>query len=148
MLAREIMTKNPVTVRVSEKVSHVAGIMRERDIGAVLVVDESPSAGLCGIITDRDIVVRCTSRDHLPECPVSEHMTPTPLQTVHPTDDVADVMAKMERAQVRRIPVVSDTGALVGIIAQADVATKVGNQAPREVEELLAHISAPAHALR
>ncbi len=146
MRAEEIMTPNPFTVRMSDKVSHATQIMRDHDIGAVPVVDDAPGARLRGIITDRDIAVRCTARDHLPSCPVSEHMTAGPLQTVLPFDDESIVLAKMERAQVRRIPVVTADGKLVGMIAQADIANKLGATEPKEVEELLAQISAPAHA--
>jgi CBS domain-containing protein len=145
MRAEEMMTPQPFTVRMSDKVSHASQIMREHDIGAVPVLDDPPGAGLVGIITDRDIVVRCTSREHLPSCPVRDHMTAAPLETVVPVDDISVVLAKMERAQVRRIPVVTADGKLVGMIAQADVANKFGATAPKEVEELLAQISAPAH---
>ncbi|MEW5915174.1 MAG: CBS domain-containing protein [Gemmatimonadota bacterium] len=148
MKANEIMTPNPVTVRLSDPVSLAAELMRKHDVGAIPVIDDAPGASLRGIITDRDIVVRCSWREHIPTCPVSEHMSPAPLKTVLPTDDVETVIAKMESAQVRRLPVVSSEGKLVGMIAQADVAKKVGPQAPKEVEELLAQISAPARPKR
>jgi CBS domain-containing protein len=135
-----------MTVRMSDTVAHAAEIMRKHDIGAVPVVEDPPGNALRGIITDRDIAVRCTVREHLPSCPVSEHMTHGPLQTVVPADSVETVIAKMERAQVRRIPVVTTDMRLVGMIAQADIANKVGPIEPKEVEELLAHISAPAPA--
>ena len=146
MRAEEIMTAHPFTVRMSDKVSHATRIMRDHDIGAVPVVDDPPGAVLRGIITARDIAVRCTARDHLPSCPVSEHMTAAPLQTALPFDDDSIVLAKMERAQVRRIPVVTADGKLVGMIAQADIANKLGATEPKEIEELLVQISAPAHA--
>lgn len=148
MKANEIMTPNPVTVRLSDPVSLAAELMRKHDVGAIPVIDDAPGASLRGIITDRDIVVRCSWREHIPTCPVSEHMSPAPLKTVLPTDDVETVIAKMESAQVRRLPVVSSEGKLVGMIAQADVAKKAGPQAPKEVEELLAQISAPARPKR
>jgi CBS domain-containing protein len=144
MKANEIMTPNPVTVRLSDAVSHAAELMRKHDVGALPVIDDAPGTALRGIITDRDIVMRCSWLEHIPTCPISEHMTPAPLKTVLPTDDVETVIAKMESAQVRRIPVLTADGKLVGMIAQADIAKKLGPQAPKEVEELLAQISAPA----
>jgi CBS domain-containing protein len=148
MRAEEIMTPKPQTVRMSDPVSRAAELMREYDIGAIPVVEDAPGSALRGIITDRDIVVRCTVRQHLPSCRVREHMTALPLETVLPTDNVEMVIRKMERAQVRRIPVVAAAGKLIGMIAQADIANKFGPTAPKEVEEMLAHISAPptAHA--
>jgi CBS domain-containing protein len=71
-------------------------------------------------------------------------MTPLPLQTVRPEEDVHEVIEKMERAQVRRIPVVNAQGELLGIIAQADVANRLGPSEPREVEQLLERVSAPS----
>jgi CBS domain-containing protein len=74
-----------------------------------------------------------------------ELMTPTPV-AVTPVDTVshaAEVLEKMDRAQVRRIPVVNDGNVLVGIIAQADLAMKLGSQAPLQVESMLERVSAP-----
>jgi CBS domain-containing protein len=99
---------------------------------------------LRGIITDRDITIRCTAEGHAPTCSVRDHMTSLPLQTVGPDEEVHQVMERMERAQVRRIPVVTKEGMLLGIIAQADLATRVGPTEPRDVEEFLERISAPA----
>lgn len=58
-------------------------------------------------------------------------------------DDASEVISLMEREQVRRIPVVSDDSRLEGIIAQADLATKLGPHDPLKVEEVLARVSVP-----
>jgi CBS domain-containing protein len=144
MLAREIMTPNPVTVTPADSVRKAADIMREYNIGAVPVVEMGKASMLRGIITDRDIAIRCTCEAHSPLCLVAQHMTPLPLQTVRPEEDVHEVIEKMERAQVRRIPVVNAQGELLGIIAQADVANRLGPSEPREVEQLLERVSAPS----
>jgi CBS domain-containing protein len=144
MKAKEIMTSDPFTIAPTDTISRAAEIMRDLRIGAVPVVEDPAVPVLLGIITDRDITVRCTVRGHHPSCLVREHMTGRPLQTAGLEDDVSEVIDKMERAQVRRIPVVSNDGALLGMIAQADIATKFGPKEPREVEELLERISAPA----
>jgi predicted transcriptional regulator len=65
-----------------------------------------------------------------------------PLETVTPDASVDVVIEKMERAQVRRIPVVDAGNVLVGMISQADVAIKVGPSSPEKIEELLERISA------
>jgi CBS domain-containing protein len=143
MKAREIMSSDPVTVAPTDTVARAAEVMRDLRIGAVPVVDDPAIPLLLGIITDRDITVRCTSEGHAPMCLVRGHMTPRPLETVTLDDDVSVVIDKMERSQVRRIPVTSDSGILLGIIAQADIATKVGPSEPAQVEELLERISSP-----
>jgi CBS domain-containing protein len=141
MIAREIMSYQPLTVTRTDTVRRAAELMRNVGIGALPVVDEGRQRRLEGIITDRDLVVRCLASAHEPWCLVGAHMTPAPLTTVGPDDDVLVVIHAMERARVRRIPVVSKDGVLLGIIAQADVATKVGPTQPEKVEELIERIS-------
>jgi len=142
MKAREIMTASPMTVTPVDSVRRAADVMRELNVGAVPVVEDRVSNMLRGIITDRDIAVRCTAEAHTPNCFIKDHMTAMPLQTVHPDEDVSRVIEKMERGQVRRLPVITPDGVLVGIIAQADLATKLGPTQPREIEELLERVSA------
>jgi CBS domain-containing protein len=142
MNARDIMTADPFCVTPIDTVRRAADVMRELDVGAVPVVDEILNPVLRGIITDRDITVRCVAEGHAPSCLVRDHMTPAPLQTVRPEADVAEVIQMMEKAQVRRIPVVNPDGTLAGIIAQADIALKLGPTYPGSIEELLERISA------
>jgi CBS domain-containing protein len=144
MKAREIMTGAPMTVTPRDTVRRAADVMRELNVGAVPVVEDRVTNMLRGIITDRDITVRCTAEAHASTCLVKDHMTAMPLQTIHPDEDVTRVIEKMERGQVRRLPVITPDGVLVGIIAQADLATRVGPTQPRQVEELLERVSAPS----
>jgi CBS domain-containing protein len=142
MKARDLMTSDPFTVAPADKLSRAAELMRDIRVGCIPVVSKPGGSELVGIITDRDIAIRCVARAHGSSCLVRDHMTAAPLQTVTPDADVSDVVARMERAQVRRIPVVSDDGALLGVIAQADLATKLGPTEPLKVEEVLERISA------
>ena len=146
MNARDLMTPSPSVVESTDRITRAAETMRDLRIGAVPVVDDSEIPVLLGLITDRDIAVRCVAAGHGRRCKVSDHMTAAPLITVSPNADVSEVIAKMEKAQVRRIPVISDTGALLGIIAQADLARKLGPTEPLKVEELLERVSAPEMA--
>ncbi|HEU4994573.1 MAG TPA: CBS domain-containing protein [Gemmatimonadaceae bacterium] len=142
MKARDIMTADPGVITQRELVSRAAEIMRDLDVGIVPVVDDPSSMRLLGVITDRDIAVRCVAKRHGPSCTVAEHMTSTHLDTVRPDDDIDAVISLMERDQVRRIPVVSDDNRLAGVIAQADLATKVGPKDPKKIEEVLERVSA------
>jgi CBS domain-containing protein len=141
MKARDIMTANPVAVVPGDSIREAADVMRELNIGAVPVVDDFTTKRLRGIITDRDIVIRCTAEGHSPFCLVSEHMSAMPLETVGPEAKVSEVIEKMEVAQVRRIPVVGKNAEILGVIAQADIATKVGPRQPEQVEEMIERIS-------
>jgi CBS domain-containing protein len=142
MQAREIMTSNPVVLVPSDSIRRAAELMREVSVGALPVVENVATRVLVGIITDRDIAIRCTAEGHSPTCQVGEHMTRMPLETVTPDVSVDVVIEKMERAQVRRIPVVDAGNVLVGMISQADLAIKVGPSSPEKIEELLERISA------
>ena len=143
MKARDIMTSHPHVITQREPVSRAAEIMRDLDVGILPVVDDPSSMRLLGVITDRDIAVRCVAKKHGTSCTVGDHMTSKHLDTARPDDDVEAVMALMERDQVRRIPVVSDDNRLAGVIAQADLATKLGPKEPQKMEEVLQRISSP-----
>jgi len=143
MKARDIMTSNPHVTTRREPVSRAAEIMRDLDIGIVPVVDDASSMRLVGVITDRDIAVRCVAKKHGTSCTVGDHMTSEHLDTAHPDDDIEVVISLMERDQVRRIPVVSEDNRLAGMIAQADLATKLGAKEPQKVEEVLQRVSEP-----
>lgn len=143
MKARDLMTSEPFVALPNDTVAHVASMMRSLGVGCIPIVDAQGSRTLLGLITDRDIVVRCVAEGHDAGCPVEPHMTKSPLATVSPDADHRAVIATMERAQVRRVPVIDAHGHLVGIIAQADIARTLGPADARLVEEVLERISAP-----
>jgi CBS domain-containing protein len=124
MNASDLMTAHPLAVNPTDPVWKAAEIMKYENIGGIPVV-EVASNKLVGIITDRDITVRCVARQHGARCRVAEHMTPQPLRTVLATANAAEIIATMESAECRRIPVVDDLGRLIGIVAERDLATKL-----------------------
>jgi CBS domain-containing protein len=117
--------------------------MRDLNVGCVPVVDDKAHMHVSGVITDRDMVIRCLAERHFRDCRVGDHMTTAGIDTVAADADVAEVVALMERDPVRRI-LVTDGGRLQGIIAQADLALKDGPREPLVVEEVLERVSAPA----
>jgi CBS domain-containing protein len=141
MRARDIMTPNPLVVTPGDPVSRAAEIMRDAEVGIVPVVDDREHRHLIGVITDRDIAVRCVASQHVPACDVSLHMSGEHLCTVGPDADVSSVLASMTHDRVRRIPVVAEDNRLIGMISQADLATKVGPEQPLEVEKVLESVS-------
>lgn len=148
MKARDIMTHNPSVVTPNDPIARAAEIMRERDVGIVPVVDDPSNMRLEGVLTDRDIAVRCVAAGHDGRCRVQDHMTADGLDVVREDADLDQVINRMETDQVRRIPVVADGERLVGIIAQADLAVKLGPKDPTMVEEMLQKVSEPAHPQR
>jgi CBS domain-containing protein len=147
MKAKDLMTHELDVVTSQNPLSKAAQVMRERNIGSVPVVESRDSMRPQGIITDRDIVVRHVAEDHDRGCIVSAHMTKGPIETVDENDDLEKVMNTMKRAEIRRVLVTGQGGRLVGIIAQADLATS--DQVPmREMAEVVQTISEATGAKR
>ena len=142
MKAHDIMTEFPQAVTPSDPLSHAAALMRDGDIGFLPVVDDRSSRRLVGVITDRDITIRHVAGAHSDECAIKQHMTGDRLVTVAPDADTAEVHRLMIERQVRRIPVVDSEGRVLGVIAQADVATK--EQRDQKTGEIVEKISEPA----
>jgi CBS domain-containing protein len=133
------MTKDVVTVSPEATIQEVAQLMKEADIGPVLIVDNEQSRTLIGIMTDRDIVLKVIADGQDPKTtPVGEAMSKK-LVTVRPGDGVDVAMKAMAQFQLRRIPVVEENMMLVGIISQADVATRVDE--PEQTAEVVKEIS-------
>jgi CBS domain-containing protein len=142
MSARALMTPNPIVVTGEDSIRRAAQVMRDHDVGMVPVVDDRAHMHLRGVITDRDIAIRCAVEHHSGECRVEKHMTWGHLATVSTQAGAGEVIQLMEREQVRRV-MVTEGGRLVGVIAQADLALKAGPLEPLRVEALLERISAP-----
>lgn len=146
MKARDLMTPHPGVVTAGDPLSRAAEIMRDYDVGMVPVVSDTLAMRLVGVITDRDIAVRCVAPRHGGRCSVAAHLTGAPLATVEPDADAREIMELMKEHQLRRLPVVSD-GRLVGVVSLADVARLEGPIDPLEVESVIERVSAPAHLL-
>jgi CBS domain-containing protein len=129
------MTRDVRVARRDMTLRDVAAIMRDGDMGAVPVVEDGR---LIGIVTDRDLVVRCVADGKPAETPVSEAMT-TDVFAVRPDDFAFEAIRLMGDKQVRRIPVVDEDGRLAGIISMADVALESEDEL--EIAETLEEIS-------
>jgi CBS domain-containing protein len=121
----DVMTRDPVSCEPDEVITGVAEMMKHEDVGAVPVIETNASRRLVGIITDRDIVMKVVAagRD-AKSAAVREAMTSNP-STCREDEDVTQAVARMAEQQVRRMPVVDADGRLCGIIAQADIATRI-----------------------
>lgn len=127
----DVMTMMPVKVRPEETVAKVAELMRDNDIGAVLVHD---GGGTTGVVTDRDLVVRVLADERGASTMVGTVCTLHPL-CLRPDDDVDAAIETMREHAVRRIPVVDD-GAPVGMVSLGDLVKM------REPNSVLGKISA------
>jgi CBS domain-containing protein len=117
----ELMTRDPVMVEPNATVRDAARMMRDRDIGAVLVGDK---ATLVGLLTDRDIVVRgIAEKPDAPNMKVGDIVSKE-LETVAPNDSVDRAVKLMRSKALRRVPVV-EGGKPVGMVAIGDLAVEL-----------------------
>lgn len=128
---RDIMTSEPVTVEPQTSVAAVARIMRDEDLGAVLVTEGDR---LRGLVTDRDLVVRCLAEGGDPEQTTVAGACSDDVVTVRPDEGLDHAVELMREHAVRRIPVV-DEGHPVGIVSLGDMAME------RDPESALGDIS-------
>lgn len=126
MKVREIMTTEVATAQPDSTLEEVASMMKEEDTGAIPVLDEDE---LVGIITDRDIVVRCIAEGKDATETNVEDILSEDLVTISPDDDVEEAARLMSERQIRRLPVVEE-GELIGMISLGDIAVKEVDEEP------------------
>jgi len=141
MRIQDIMTRNPACVTGDATVREAAQVMLREEVGLVPVIKGSGDNTLVGVVTDRDIAIRCVAEGKDGTCRVRDVMSADDLTTCSQNDDVESVMGAMRTEKVRRIPIVDERGSLVGIVSQADVATKARNESA--VEDTIETISQP-----
>lgn len=128
-MLRDILNRRLVTVSPDAKVIEAARLMEEANVGSVLVLDNDKPRG---ILTDRDIVVRCIAQNvDVTDCTV-ENILSESLVVCHETDGIFDCIRRMREAKVRRMPVLNDQGKVVGIVSFGDLMAMLG----REMGEL------------
>lgn len=133
----EVMSTDPMTLPATRTILEAARLMRDEDIGDVIVMDQNDL--ICGIVTDRDIVVRALAEERAPSDTKLDEICSRDLTTLSPEDEVGDAVKLMSQKAVRRLPVVSE-GKPIGIVSLGDLAVT------RDPESALADISsAPAN---
>lgn len=143
MKIHEIMTREPRCVRPTDSLAQAALVLRDLDVGSVLVCENDR---IVGILTDRDISIRAVAEGRDPHrTPVRDVMS-TDVSFVFDTDDIQAAVEHFERDQVRRLPVLSSADKrLVGIVSLGDLAVDADARLGGEV---LREVSTPAHPLR
>ena len=139
MLVGAVMSRNPVTVDRDHTVLHVARLMREQNVGAVVVVDAGRRP--IGICTDRDIVTRAFAVPGNPSAHPVDHVMTKTVVTVDEDTLLFDLLRLLAEKRVRRVPVVHPkTRAVIGMVSMDDailvLTTELSN-----VAEVLGHSS-------
>lgn len=132
-----ICTKETIAVEPGDPISRVAHQMRENHVGAVVVQEGGRPVG---IVTDRDITLRCGGRRQIvADIPVREVMTKS-VVTAAPTDDVLDVLDRMRENGVRRMPVTNEAGLLAGMVTLDDILLHVARSMRHVADVVLAEL--------
>lgn len=137
MNVSDIMTGRVIAVGQDEPVSAAARLLKRHNLGALPVTDST--GRLRGLVTDRDIVLRCIAPEEDPRStPIREIMS-RGILTAQPGDSVEQAAESMAREQIRRLPV-TEEGRLVGMVTLCDLARR--DNCRRECSRALESISA------
>jgi CBS domain-containing protein len=140
--ARDIMSSGVRCIPATETLDRAAQMMREMNVGALPIC--SSSGQITGIVTDRDIVVKCVASGHDPAEVTAGSLTTGKPHVVDASADISEALETMKTHQIRRLPVTEGTK-LVGMISEADIARHLSQ---RDVhgfaEKVYAVLSAPA----
>jgi CBS domain-containing protein len=135
----EVMTKNPVCCKPEDTAATAAQLMQRENIGSIPVIENDQTQKLVGIVTDRDLALRVVAQGYDAKSTNVEAVMTRQIVTCQAEDDMQKAIDAMAEHQLRRIPIVDNANKIVGIIAQADVATRVN--LPEKTAELVKDIS-------
>ncbi len=127
MKARDIMHRDATCVPADETLDRAAQLMRNMDVGALPICNNDR---LIGMLTDRDIVVRCIAEGHDPSRVRAGDLAQGTPRWVSADTDVSEVLEMMEQAQIKRLPVIDTRNGkrLIGMICESDLARNVSDE--------------------
>jgi CBS domain-containing protein len=135
----EVMTKDPVCCLPNDMVAKAAQLMKRENIGSIPVIENEQTRKLVGIVTDRDLALKIVAEGRDANSTKVETAMTRKVVTCRAEDDLQKALDAMSEHQLRRMPVVDNDNKILGIIAQADVATRV-NQ-PEKTAAMVKQIS-------
>lgn len=130
MRVKDIMTTNVATVKPDVYLNEVARKMHEHDCGCILVEKDDR---LVGVITDRDIALRCIAKAHDPVDTKAEDVMTAQVLYCYEDDDADDVARNMAENKVRRMVVLNSKKRMVGMVSLGDLASHSNHQLCGEV---------------
>jgi CBS domain-containing protein len=128
-VARDIMTPDPTCVKEDQTLVEAARLLRDLDVGALPICGNDNR--LKGMLTDRDIVVKCIAEGGDPASVTAGSLGEGKPITIGVDEDIREALKVMQDRQVRRLPVIEEHN-LVGIISQADIARSLSATATGE----------------
>ena len=134
-----VMTKNPVCCLPDDMVAEVARLMKRENIGPIPVIENEETRKLVGIVTDRDLALKIVAEGRDAKSTKVETVMTRKVVTCRADDDLQIALDAMSKHQLRRIPIVDTDNKILGIISQADVATRIDQ--PEKTAEVVKEIS-------
>ena len=142
MKVKEIMSEEPACCTRETSLQDVAILMVEHDCGEIPVVDNMQSKRPVGVVTDRDITCRTVALGKNPLDLRARDCMSSPAVTVSPETGVDECCRLMEENQLRRVPVVDESGCCCGIVSQADIASHASKG---DAGEMVKEVSRKTH---
>ncbi len=138
MKVKECMCENVCCVKPETTVKEVAKLMCTKCIGSVPICDSDDC--ICGIITDRDIILKTLACDKDPNCTKVEEIMSKNVCTCKENDDISVVETKMAENQIRRIPVCNEENNIIGILTLKDLTENQEKIGCKEIGQTLKEI--------
>ena len=132
MKVKDAMAKTVSSAKTSDRVIDVAKKMKQEDAGFIPVVENGGT--MIGVITDRDIVIRCIAEGHDPRNETAEHVMSRNVTIISPEDDIEQAARMMEREAIRRLPV-AENGRLVGVLSHGNLVQATKNKTAEKATE-------------
>jgi CBS domain-containing protein len=138
-MCNEVMTKYPVCCLPTDSVAKAAELMKSKNIGSIPVIENEQTQKLVGIVTDRDLALTIVAVGRDAKSTNVDVVMTYKVVSCLADDDLQKALDAMAKQKLRRIPIVDHDNRIVGIITQADVATRI-NQ-PEKTAEMVKEIS-------
>ena len=132
MKVRDAMAKTVSSAMKSDRVIDIARKMKQEDAGFIPVVENGGT--MVGVITDRDIVIRCIAEGHDPRNESAEHVMSREVTIIGPDDDIEQAARMMEHEEIRRLPV-AENGRLVGVLSHGNLVQATKNKTAEKATE-------------
>lgn len=130
-MIKKLLSTEVVTVFEGTSIQEVARLMDERCVGMIVVTELYSQGKPVGLVTDRDIVIKCVKSDLNPRTEKIENIMSRLLITVPETTSIEDAIKAMEVNQIRRLLVIDDAGKIKGIVSLDDLVALLGSEINR-----------------
>jgi CBS domain-containing protein len=139
MKCSEIMTEDPVCCLPDDSVMKAAQLMKRENVGSIPIVKDYSTNMLIGIVTDRDLALSVIAEGLDVTTTIVDDVMTNSVIACRTDDDIEIALDMMEEHQIRRLPIIEEHGRIVGIISQADIATRL--EEPERTAEMVEEIS-------